>query len=135
MHTLARITAAVLIGELAWMATALSNPATSAAAETGKVAATASLVDKDAKAKQKAAVVEVDVTGVKLVDPATSQEKAVAGQGHLHYQVDTGPIIATPASKLAFHGLPPGKHTITVYVAGNDHAALTPAQVLELQVP
>jgi hypothetical protein len=130
MRMLARFAAAGLIAEVVWIAIVMSDPAV-----TGNVAATATLVDQEAKAKQKAAVVEVAVTGVKLVDPASSHEMAVAGQGHIHYQVDTGPIIATPASKLAFHGLPPGKHTITVYVAGNDHAALTSAQVLELQVP
>jgi hypothetical protein len=47
-------------------------------------------VDKDKKAQEKAATVEVKVSGVKLIDPAMMKEQPKEGQGHLHYQVDSG---------------------------------------------
>lgn len=96
---------------------------------------TAKLVDPDKKAAGRAATVEVTTSGVELVDPALSNEKPVAGQGHLHYQVDKGPVIATPSAKLSFHELTPGPHTITVVLAGNDHKPLGPQQQLTVTVP
>lgn len=96
---------------------------------------TAKLVDPEKKAASMAATVEVTTSGVELVDPALSNEKAVPGQGHLHYQLDKGPIIATPAAKLSFHALPPGTHTIVVMLAGNDHKPLGPQQQLTVTVP
>jgi hypothetical protein len=96
---------------------------------------TAKLVDADKKAGQRAATVEVTTSGVQLVDPGISMEKPVAGQGHLHYQLDKGPIIATPAAKLSFHELAPGPHTIVVMLAGNDHKPLGPQQQLSVTVP
>ena len=96
---------------------------------------TATLVEAEKKAQQKAATVEVKVTGVKLVDPAKSNEQPKAGEGHIHYQVDDGPIIATPAMKLSFHGLSAGSHKILVALAGNDHNPLGPQQTLTVTIP
>jgi lipoprotein-anchoring transpeptidase ErfK/SrfK len=96
---------------------------------------TAKLIDAEKKASGRAATVEVTTSGVELVDPAISMEKAVPGQGHLHYQVDKGPIIATPSAKLSFHELGPGAHTILVVLAGNDHKPLGPQQQLNVTVP
>jgi uncharacterized protein (DUF2141 family) len=95
----------------------------------------ASLVDADAKAKKQAATVKVDVAGIKMVDPATVNEKPMAGQGHLHYQVDDGPVIATTTTKLSFHGLKPGAHHIKVMLAANDHSPLGPEKMLDVTVP
>jgi hypothetical protein len=100
-----------------------------------KATMTAKLVDADTKASQRAATVEVTTSGVQLVDPGISMEKAAAGQGHLHYQLDKGPIVATPAAKLSFHELAPGPHTIVVMLAGNDHKPLGPQQQLSVTVP
>lgn len=96
---------------------------------------TAKLIDQDKKAAGRAATVEVTTSGIELVDPAISMEKAVPGQGHLHYQVDRGPVIATPSAKLSFHELAPGAHTILVVLAGNDHKPLGPQQQLTVTVP
>lgn len=96
---------------------------------------TATLVDAEKKAAQKAATVEVKVSGIKLIDPGTVNEMAKAGQGHLHYQVDDGPVIATPATKLSFHGLTSGEHKIVVVLAGNDHNPLGPQQTLTVKIP
>ncbi len=95
----------------------------------------AHLVDPAAKAQKQAATVEVKVSGVKIIDPASAKEKPRPGQGHLHYQVDDGPIIATTATKLSFHGLKTGKHSIKVMLAGNDHQALGPEATLNVDIP
>jgi hypothetical protein len=96
---------------------------------------TAKLVDPEKKAAERTATVEVTVSGVELIDPATAMEKTAAGQGHLHYQVDKGPVIATTAPKLSFHELTPGSHTIVVMLAGNDHKPLGPQERLMVTVP
>jgi hypothetical protein len=49
--------------------------------------------------------------------------------------VDDGPVVATPASKLSFHGLKSGPHTISVVLAANDHTPLGPAQKLSVTIP
>jgi hypothetical protein len=95
----------------------------------------AKLVDPMEKAKKQAATVQVVVKGIRIVDPALSGEKPIKGQGHLHYQVDDGPVIATTAPKLSFHGLKPGAHTITVVLAANDHSPLGPQEKLSVSIP
>ena len=96
---------------------------------------TAKLIDPEKKATSRAATVEVTVSGIELVDPAMSMEKAAPGQGHVHYQGDQGPIIGTPSPKLSFHELTPGAHTINVVLAGNDHKPLGPQQRLNVTIP
>ena len=87
------------------------------------------------KAQKKEATVMVEVKGVTLTDPATAKEQPKAGQAHLHYQVDDGPVIATTSPKLSFHGLTSGAHKITVTLAANDHSPLGPPQTLTVTVP
>ena len=96
---------------------------------------TASLVDPETTAKEKTATVQVSVTGVKLIDPAMTNKRPTKGQGHLHYRVDSGPVIATTTTKLSFHELTPGKHQIVVMLANNDHSPAGPQQTLEITVP
>jgi hypothetical protein len=120
----ATLLAAVVTGLSAGLAAAQGSPTLKA-----------SLVDADAKARKQAATAKVEVSGVKIVDPAASNEKPVAGQGHIHYQVDDGPIVATTALKLSFHGLKPGAHRIKVVLAGNDHSPLGPEETLQVTVP
>src|SRR5688572_9323835 len=111
-----------------------SKPKTTASAK-GTPALTAKLVDPEKKAQQKAATVDVKVTGIRIIDPAVVKEKPRTGQGHLHYQVDDGPIIATTAMKLSFHGLTTGPHKIVVMLAGNDHNPLGPQETLNVTIP
>jgi hypothetical protein len=96
---------------------------------------TASLIDAEKNAKEKTATVEVRLTGVELIDPAMTNKRPMKGQGHLHYQVDNGPVIATTAPKLSFHELSPGKHKIVIMLANNDHSPAGPQQTLEITVP
>jgi hypothetical protein len=62
-------------------------------------------------------------------------EKPMKGQGHLHYRVDDGPVIATTSTKLSFHDLKPGAHKIEVVLAANDHNPLGPKATLNVTVP
>lgn len=96
---------------------------------------TAKLVDRDAKASKGEMTVEVSVAGLEVIDPAKAMEQPKAGQGHLHYRLDGGPIVATTATKLSFHELAPGAHRLEVRLAGNDHKPLGPAQNLSITVP
>jgi hypothetical protein len=96
---------------------------------------TASLIDAEKNAKDKSATVEVRVTGVELIDPALTNKQPMKGQGHLHYQVDDGPVVATTAPKLSFHGLSSGKHKIVVMLVNNDHSPAGPQQTMEITVP
>jgi hypothetical protein len=95
----------------------------------------ARLVDPEKKAHAQAATVEVKVTNLQLIDPGSVGEKPNKEQGHLHYRLDDGPVIATPTPKLSFHGLTPGKHRLVVALAGNDHKPLGPEATLEVTVP
>ena len=96
---------------------------------------TATLIDPEKKAKEKTATVQVTVTGVQLIDPASVKEHPANGQGHLHYRVDDGPVIATTAPKLSFHELTSGQHKILVMLAANDHSPLGPQQTLTVTIP
>lgn len=108
---------------------------TTSARKASAATLTARLIDADNKAKKKAATVEVTVKGVVLIDPATVGEKPKAGQGHLHYRVDDGPVIATTSTKLSFHELTSGTHKIVVMLAANDHSPLGPQETLTVNVP
>ena len=93
------------------------------------------LAEKDALAQRGGMRVEAKVSGIQLIDPASVREAPRAGQGHLHYRVDGGPVIATPATSLGFHELAPGSHQVEVTLVGNDHEPLVPAEVLDVMVP
>ena len=125
---------AVALGPRAHAQTYSGQPADKVARMDG-ASMSAKLVNPMEKAKKQAATVEVAVKGIRIVDPALSGEKAIKGEGHLHYQVDDGPVVATTAPKLSFHGLKPGAHSITVVLAANDHTPLGPQEKLTVTVP
>jgi hypothetical protein len=94
----------------------------------------AELVDADKNGARGAATVVVKVSGVTLTDPASANELPKAGQAHLHYQLDGGPVVATTSPKLSYHGLTAGEHKIVVMLAANDHNPLGPQQTLTVRV-
>lgn len=124
-----------LIFLLGWITVPAVMNLTLAETTPPKTSLTATLVDAAAKAQKKSATVEVTVVGIQLIDPAKTGEIPAPGQGHIHYQVDQGFIIATTTPKLSFHGLTSGTHKITVSLAANDHSALGTPQVLTVTVP
>lgn len=94
---------------------------------------TAKLVDRDTKALAHSATIAVVVTDFELVDSPDSV--AHSGQGHLHYRVDDGFVVATTATKIGLHELSPGPHRMEVRLVGNDHVALGPVVRLEVTIP
>lgn len=115
------------------LVSAAALAATSALAQ-DKPGMTASLVDPEKNASKASATVVVKVTGVTLTDPASVNEVPKAGQAHLHYQVDDGPVVATTSPKLSFHGLKAGDHAIVVMLAANDHSPLGPKETFSVRV-
>jgi len=95
----------------------------------------AKLLDREKKAQAQEATVEVKVAGIQLIDPAAVNEQPQQGQGHLHYQVGDGPVIATTATKLSFHELHMGEQKITVMLVGNNHQPLGPQETLSVIIP
>jgi len=95
----------------------------------------ATLQNADVNAKKGNATVTVKVAGIQLVDPASVHEKPQAGQGHLHYRVDDGPVIATTTPKLGFHELTTGEQRFELTLVGNDHQPLIPSKTLRVTVP
>jgi len=95
----------------------------------------AASLERAPRSADKWAAVTATVAGLALVDPLMAGEYPQYGQGHLHYQIDGGPVIATTATKLSFHDLAPGPHTIVVLLAGNDHRALGPKRILTVNIP
>jgi hypothetical protein len=95
----------------------------------------AKLIDPEKKAREQTATVEVKVAGIQLIDSAAVHDQPQQGQGHLHYQVDSGPLIATTTTKLSLHELSSGPHKITVMLVGNDHQALGPRETLTVTIP
>ncbi|MBI1853123.1 MAG: hypothetical protein HYR85_22530 [Planctomycetes bacterium] len=113
----------------------MTPPKSEAQSSDGVPSIIVSMIDQSKNARAHAASVVVKASGVDLVDPDSVDEKAKVGEGHIHYQVDDGPIVATPVAKLSFHELTPGRHTINVQLVANDHTPLTAAQTLSVEVP
>ncbi len=93
------------------------------------------LVDPEALARQKAVTVEVKVDGIELKDPQEVSPSAARPQAQLLYQLDQGPGIATKANRMTFLDLPPGEHSITIRLAGQDHKPLGPYQLSTVRIP
>lgn len=94
----------------------------------------ARLRDEDQNARDHIAVVEVEVLNVWLDTPQVVEQPGIE-VGVLRYQVDRCPPVVTTATRLQFHQLKPGAHTITVAVIGADDRPITPPALLKLTVP
>lgn len=93
------------------------------------------VVDLDTTRSGGSATIGVELSDVEMVDPASVNERVERGEGHLHYRVGDGPVVATTATRLSFHELPPGEHRIEVTLVGNNHQPIGPREVLEVTVP
>lgn len=92
------------------------------------------VLDQKENTAQKAISVESEVQNFDLADPHEVNEIVKEGQGHIHYRLDDGPVIATTAKRLSFHEVKPGTHTLTVNLAGNDHKQVGTEQKLSVEV-
>jgi hypothetical protein len=105
-------------------------------AMTGPVDIYAYVLDPEGGMRTKSATVQVEIRGNwHMIDPADTTGQPIPGEGHLHYRLDDGPVIATTATRLGFHELAPGSHVIRVTLAGHDHAPLGREQLLTITIP
>lgn len=94
------------------------------------------MVDPEqAPQRSKSVTVRVTVSGLRLVDAEDASGQPRPGEGHLHYRIDNGPVIATKTPQLAFHELAPGTHVITVQLVDSAHRPLGPLQTLSAHIP
>jgi hypothetical protein len=128
--------AAMAIGVIVWSAAdARSGRSKSEVDSRSVFFISARLVDKTKNAANRAVTVDVRVRGIRLVDPAFASQVHGAIQGHLLFQLDGGPIIATPTPRLSFRELAPGEHTISVNLADNHHVPIGLPVLLTVTVP
>lgn len=93
----------------------------------------AELVDKDKNAKEKRAVVKVDVWGMDLVAPHPGAEPK-RSEAYLIYQLDQQTQIMTAEKEHTFDNLSAGEHKIRVQLAhANGHPAGAPV-ILSLKI-
>jgi len=90
-------------------------------------------VGKDEKAQKGEATVVVDLSGAPSSKSGASAEMANAPL--ILYRRDDDAVIGTTEHKLSFHGLEPGKHTVTVVLATADYMPFGAKEKLELTVP
>ncbi|HSA60159.1 MAG TPA: hypothetical protein VLJ37_10795 [bacterium] len=128
--------AALALGLIVWSAADARNGRSKNALNSASANfISARLVDKTKNAANRTATVEVTVRGVRLVDPAFASQVPGSIQGHLLFQLDGGPIIATPTSRLSFRELAPGEHTISVNLADDHHMPMGLPVLLTVSVP
>jgi hypothetical protein len=102
-----------------------STPSSTATKAKGNVTLTAKLMDEAMMSKDKMAMTDVKVSGVKLAHHGS----------HLHYQIDDSPIIVTNDTMLSFANLSSGKHTINVTVVDAKHQPLAGPETIEVNIP
>lgn len=128
--------AALALGVTVWSAAdARSGRSKNAVSSTSVFFISARLVDKTKNAANRMATVDVRVRGIRLVDPSFASQAPGSIQGHLLFQLDGGPIIATPTPRLSFRELAPGEHTISVNLADDDHMPIGLPVLLTVSVP
>ncbi len=77
--------------------------------------------------------VRVAVSGFFLDQPDYGGTN-VPGQGHIHYTIDGGGLIATTDASMDFAAVSAGTHVIRAELRNNDHSALSPAVFQEVSV-
>lgn len=79
---------------------------------------------------------QIAVNDLQIVDPIEADEVPHDGQGHVHLQLDDGPILAVPSMRMRLSRIGRGSHTIKVMLHANDHSSLGATQAqLQLQIP
>ena len=94
----------------------------------------ATLKNKEKNSEQHAAEVEVETQNIALVNLGISSYPA-NDLGVLEYQVDQGPVLATPDTLVMFRSLTPGKHVITISLVSTNYKELDAKAELEVDIP
>ncbi len=96
---------------------------------------TARLVDEKSNAKKHRAVIETQVDGVRLVDPASVNYEPKLNQAHIEYRVDDGNVQQSASSTQTLENLTPGKHSIHVILVSNDNHRMGWPTTLLVDIP
>jgi hypothetical protein len=80
-------------------------------------------------------LVQITVTDLEIVDPIEVNEVPRDGQGHIHLQLDDGPILAVPSLRMRLSRIRGGQHTIKVMLHANDHSPLGAQVQIQLPIP
>lgn len=117
--------AAALLGGCAKAAAPAAQPSTSAAPEAAVAAPTLQLVAPADAATVKAGTVNVSVTttGLKFVTPSTT---IVAGEGHVHFTLDSEPFQMSDSPEFTYKDVAPGPHTLVAELVRNDATSFSP---------
>jgi hypothetical protein len=71
---------------------------------------------------------------VPLEEAGRRPEANRPGEGHVHLMLDTFPVVVwTQDAPYTFTDVPPGEHLLTVELAENDHAPLSPPVVQQVR--
>ena len=93
------------------------------------------LIEPERHARRRQALVQILIDGLEIVDPIEVNEVPREGQGHVHLQVDDGPILAVPSLRMRLRRLTRGGHTFRVMLHANDHTPLGAQAETSLRVP
>jgi len=69
-----------------------------------------------------------------VVDALGVGEIPQAGQGHFHCQLDGGAIVASVAPRMDWHELSSGVHTVSCYVADNNHQQASTVSTAQVNI-
>jgi hypothetical protein len=92
------------------------------------------LKEHDQNAKDKRAVVEVEVWGVGLIEPDANREPNLT-EAYLTYRMDDQPVIKTAEKEHTFSNLSPGYHTISVQLASSSGQPVGARMELSVKIP
>lgn len=101
----------------------------------GVAEVTAELVKPAANSKRGVALLSIHVIGLQIVDPIEVDEVPKAGEGHVHVQLNDGPILAVPSLKMRLTHIAPGQHVIKVMLHANDHSPIGSGTEVPLLIP
>ncbi|HYG98789.1 MAG TPA: hypothetical protein VD837_06625 [Terriglobales bacterium] len=94
----------------------------------------AEIVDEDANASQKKAVVKAEVWGVDLIAPPQANAEVKRTTAFLTYRLDQQQAITTAQKQYTFSNLPSGDHSITVQLAAANGQPMGAPVVLHVRI-
>lgn len=122
------LAALALLGGCSAGKPASSSDASAAPAETPTLKLT--VPEDGAKVPAGTVSVAVETTGLEFVMPSN---KNVAGQGHVHFSIDGGPIVMSVEPKTELKDVEPGKHKLVAELVQNNTESFDPPIEQEIE--
>lgn len=124
---------ALALGLLAACASGAGSPSSgsSTSSDAASQPPTLTLVEPAAGGAVPAGTVTVAVesTGLEFVMPGGTN---VAGEGHVHFTLDDGPIVMSVEQRTTFKDVPPGEHKLVAELVQNDTTPFSPVVKQEI---